>query len=140
MVIVFSVLLAAQPTGLALAACSGSGCTGKDPATEGCASSTYTVGTNYAGSSPNQVKNENRYSTGCVANWGRVTATSGSPRYIKEDTYASGAPAQTYPLSWIQGVQFYTNMIDGNLTVCTVGYIDANSNGSYETWTSPLCY
>lgn len=136
-------MLIAQPIFVAQAACSGSTCTGKDPIGQGCSGSAYTVGTNYVGPGTYRISNENRYSTTCNANWGRVTNTSGTSRYMKEDTFASGATAQTYPTSWTSGTQWYTNMINGNLTVCTVGYIDTDNNsstGPYESVTSSLCY
>lgn len=135
-----SIFLVGQPTSV-YAACSGASCTGKDPIAQGCDGSAYTVGSTYAGSGTYQIRNDNRYSTACIANWGRVVNTSGTSRYMKEDTLGAGT-AETYPLSFISGTYFYTDMIDGNYTICTLGYIDTDNNpntGPYEITTSQYC-
>lgn len=138
--VMLSFFLAGQPAP-AYAACSGAGCTGKDPVAEGCNATAYTAGSTYAGSGTYQIRNDNRYSTGCIANWGRVVNTSGTSRYMKEDAYGAGT-SKTYPLSFISGTSFYTDMIDGNYTICTLGYIDTDNNsntGPYEIATNQYC-
>ena len=58
--------------------CSGEGCDGLNPQTEGCAADAYTVQTAVFGNSFVEL----RYSPACGANWGRVTSKVGATSLI----------------------------------------------------------
>lgn len=123
-------------------ACYGSTCNNLDPVTAGCNSTGYTVGSNYVGSGTYQVRNDNRYSTACAANWGRVTSTSGVSRYIKSYVY-NGSNGSMYPRGFSAGTQFYTDMIDGTVEACTEGAVDTDNTTvpvPYELETAQLCF
>lgn len=62
-------------SGTALASCTGWGCHGLDPSAQGCsATSTVTASANFNGTTLATL--QNRYSSGCNANWARAELTT----------------------------------------------------------------
>lgn len=127
------------------AACYGTSCRGKNPAVEKdsqgrlCSTTAYTVYGGYTKSGTNgTVRNELRYSTGCVSNWSRasVTANNSNTKWLYAKVWEKPYPSWNYyyyiggnPLS--VGSYCYTKMVSG--TVTTVSFVGISS----VSWSGP---
>jgi hypothetical protein len=125
------------------AACSGTSCRGLDPAIERdsygrlCSVTAHTVYGGYSRTGTNgRVKNELRYSTGCVSNWSRasVLANNANTKWLYAKVWEKPSPGWNYyyhiygnPLG--VGSYCYTNMVSG--TVTTISFVGISSVSWY---------
>ena len=139
LIMIFSLLavFGSPATDANAASCSGNGCHGKDPSSQGCTGSAYTVvsKTKSGGGSPSTTIQVNlRYSSACVANWSQTISYSGT-RFLRADVWQSGIMFNT-----AHSTTVYTDMLDGNVYHCATGYGSWAGGGyPYEVVTSNAC-
>ena len=111
-----------------------------DPETEGCAADAYTVqGVYITANGLTLGYLELRYSSGCDANWARITSDVGD--YDAGTTFAAsvvncyGSDSYTvYASNWPTYTVIYTDMLNGSETVKATGSIVSDDgNGSNQT-------
>jgi uncharacterized protein DUF2690 len=131
------ILAAILPLGLPLpntvmaVGCTGSECTGLNPETMGCGSSSLT-GPSFSSDS---VVVENRYNITCNAEWARTTNNSGSNRYAAATIryggihYNYGTQDVSSPAVIANGQRVYTPMIGPDSTIDSLSCGSVSSTG-----------